>query len=132
SCDWDRTVHTLDEPYSKAVLTAFVELFKRGYIYRGKRMVNWCPVSLTALSDEEVIMKPQKGKLYKMRYAIAELPGEYIHISTTRPETLMGDTAVAVHPEDPRYQHLIGKHAIRPFPEANIPIIADSHVEREF
>ncbi len=132
SCDWERTVHTLDEPYSKAVLTAFVELFKRGYIYRGKRMVNWCPVSLTALSDEEVIMKPQKGKLYKMRYAIAELPGEYIHISTTRPETLMGDTAVAVHPEDPRYQHLIGKHAIRPFPQAEIPIIADSHVEREF
>jgi valyl-tRNA synthetase len=132
SCDWARSVHTLDDTYSHAVLTAFIELFKRGYIYRGKRMVNWCPVSLTALSDEEVIMKPQKASLYRMRYEIAELPGEYIHISTTRPETIMGDTAVAVHPEDPRYQHLIGKHAIRPFPRASIPIIADTHVEREF
>ncbi len=132
SCDWDRTAHTLDDDYSHAVLTSFVELFKRGYIYRGKRMVNWCPVSLTALSDEEVIMKPQQGTLYKMRYQIAELPGEYIHISTTRPETIMGDTAVAVHPDDPRYQHLIGKHAIRPFPRKEIPIIADSHVEKDF
>jgi len=132
SCDWDRTAHTLDDDYSHAVLTSFVELFKRGYIYRGKRMVNWCPVSLTALSDEEVIMKPQKGTLYKMKYEIAEHPGEFIEISTTRPETLMGDTAVAVHPEDPRYQHLIGKHAIRPFPRKEIPIIADHHVEKDF
>lgn len=132
SCDWDRCVHTLDESYSEAVLTAFVELYQRGYIYRGKRMVNWCPVSLTALSDEEVIMKPQKGKFYKMRYEIVEYPGEYLYISTTRPETLMGDTAVAVHPDDERYQHLIGKHVWRPFPRAQIPIIADTHVEKDF
>jgi valyl-tRNA synthetase len=132
SCDWDRTVHTLDEDYSHAVLHAFVELFERGYIYRGKRMVNWCPVSLTALSDEEVIMKPQKGVLYKMKYAIADEPGEYIEISTTRPETIMGDTAVAVHPEHPKYAKWIGKEAIRPFPQARIPIIADKQVDLEF
>jgi valyl-tRNA synthetase len=132
SCDWDRTVHTLDDDYSHAVLHAFVELFNRGYIYRGKRMVNWCPVSLTALSDEEVINKPQKGILYKMKYAIAEAPGEFIEISTTRPETIMGDTAVAVHPEHPKYAKWIGKHAIRPFPEARIPIIADKQVDLEF
>ena len=132
SCDWNRTAHTLDDDYSHAVLTAFVELFKRGYIYRGKRMVNWCPVSLTALSDEEVIMKPQKGLLYKMKYELADEPGKYIEISTTRPETLMGDTAVAVHPDDPRYQQWIGKHVYRPFPKERIPIIADSSVEMEF
>ncbi|MFP6855419.1 MAG: class I tRNA ligase family protein, partial [Opitutales bacterium] len=95
SCDWERTVHTLDEEYSKAVLTAFVKLFKRGYVYRGKRMVNWCPVSLTALSDEEVIMKPQESKLYKVRYEIVEEPGHYVEVSTTRPETIMGDVAIA-------------------------------------
>jgi valyl-tRNA synthetase len=132
SCDWDRTVHTLDPDYSQAVITAFVELYKRGYVYRGKRMVNWCPVSLTALSDEEVIMKPQKGTLFKMRYRIEGEPEAYIEISTTRPETLMGDTAVAVHPDDPRYQKWIGKHAIRPFPEARIPIVADRHVDKDF
>jgi valyl-tRNA synthetase len=133
SCDWDRTAHTLDDDYSHAVLTAFVELFKRGYIYRGKRMVNWCPVSLTALSDEEVIMKPQKNSvLYKMKYALADEPGQFIEISTTRPETLMGDTAVAVHPDDPRYQKWIGKHVIRPFPKERIPVIADHSVEMDF
>ncbi len=132
SCEWERTVHTLDDDYSHAVLKAFVDLFDRGYLYRGKRMVNWCPVSLTALSDEEVIMKPQKGILYKMKYRIAEDPGAFIEISTTRPETIMGDTAVAVHPDDPRYQKWIGKHAVRPFPEAKIPIIADSAVEKDF
>lgn len=132
SCDWDRTVHTLDPGYSRAVLTAFVELYHKGMIYRGKRMVNWCPVSLTALSDEEVIMKPQQGKLYKMRYAIAERPGEFVEISTTRPETIMGDTGVAIHPEDERYKHLHGLHAVRPFPEANIPFVLDEHVDREF
>ena len=132
SCDWDRTVHTLDPDYSRAVLTAFVKLFERGYIYRGKRMVNWCPVSLTALSDEEVIMKPQKGFFYKMRYEIVEHPGRYIEISTTRPETLMGDTAVAVHPDDERYRDLVGKHVWRPFPREAIPIIADLAVEKDF
>ena len=116
SCDWDRLVHTLDDDYSKAVLTAFVELFKQGYIYRGKRMVNWCPVNLTALSDEEVIMKHSKSKLYKMKYELVETPGVFLEISTTRPETIMGDTAVAVNPADERYKNLIGKHVWRPFP----------------
>ncbi|HCR36589.1 MAG TPA: valine--tRNA ligase, partial [Opitutae bacterium] len=132
SCDWGRSVHTLDDDYSNAVITSFVKLYERGYIYRGKRMVNWCPISLTALSDEEVIMKPQKGSLYKMRYPVVERPGEHLEISTTRPETIMGDTAVAVHPEDERYKHLIGLHCMRPFPQEPIPIIADEAVEREF
>lgn len=132
SCDWERTSFTLDPQYSKAVLTAFVELYRRGYIYRGLRMSNWCPVSQTALSNEEVNMKPQKGLLYKMRYEIVERPGEYLEISTTRPETLMGDVAVAVHPDDPRYSALVGLHVWRPFPRAQIPVIADSVVERDF
>jgi len=134
SCDWDRTSFTLDEEYSKAVLTAFVEFYKRGYIYRGKRMVNWCPATQTAISDEEVTMKPQHGFFYKMRYELVESDAGRTHleISTTRPETLMGDTAVAVHPEDERYRHLIGKTVWRPFPKAEIPIIGDDYVDREF
>ncbi len=134
SCDWDRTSFTLDEDYSKAVLDAFVKFYKRGYIYRGKRMVNWCPATHTAISDEEVNMKPQNGFFYKMRYELVQPDGERTHleISTTRPETLMGDTAVAVHPEDERYKHLIGKTIWRPFPRAEIPIIGDEYVDREF
>ena len=132
SCDWDRTVHTLDAGYSQAVLQTFVTLYERGYVYRGKRMVNWCPVSQTGLSDEEVIMKPSKGSLFRMRYEVAELPGTFLEISTTRPETIPGDAAVAVHPEDERYKHLIGKHVWRPFPRARIPIVGDAAVEKEF
>ena len=132
SCDWDRTVHTLDAGYSQAVLQTFVTLYQRGYVYRGKRMVNWCPVSQTGLSDEEVIMKPSKGSLYRMRYEVAELPGTFLEISTTRPETIPGDAAVAVHPEDERYKHLVGKHVWRPFPRARIPIVGDTAVEKEF
>ena len=132
SCDWSRLVHTLDDDYSEAVLTAFVKLYKQGYIYRGKRMVNWCPVNLTALSDEEVIMKHEAGKFYKMKYEIAEEPGKYLEICTTRPETIMGDTAVAVNPDDERYAHLIGKHCWRPFPRAKITIIGDKYVDMSF
>ncbi len=132
SCDWERTVHTLDEDYSKAVLTAFVKLFERGYVYRGKRMVNWCPASLTALSDEEVIMKPQDSKLYRVRYEIAELPGSYVEVSTTRPETIMGDVAIAMHPDDDHWPILQGKHAIRPLQPAEIPFIADDAIEKDF
>jgi valyl-tRNA synthetase len=132
SCDWDRTVHTLDAGYSQAVLQTFVTLYERGYVFRGKRMVNWCPVSQTGLSDEEVIMKPSKGSLYRMRYEVAELPGTFLEISTTRPETIPGDAAVAVHPDDERYQHLIGKHVWRPFPRAQLPIVGDTAVEKEF
>jgi valyl-tRNA synthetase len=132
SCDWARERFTMDADYSRQVQEAFVRLHTQGLIYRGKRMVNWCPVSQTALSDEEVIMKPTRGKLYVMRYEVAEEPGTHLEIATTRPETLMGDTAVAVHPDDPRYAHLIGRHAWRPFPRAMIPIVGDKHIDMTF
>lgn len=132
SCDWDRERFTMDADYSKWVTKVFTDLFKEGLIYRGKRMVNWCPKSLTALSDEEVIMKPKRSKLYFMKYEIVDSPGEFLEISTTRPETLMGDIAVAVHPEDERFKHLVGKKVRRPFPQAEIAIITDDHVDIEF
>jgi valyl-tRNA synthetase len=132
SCDWSRTHFTMDPHYSRAVLTVFVELFRRGHIYRGKRMVNWCPVSHTALSDEEVIMKPTKGFLYQVRYELVDRPGEFITVKTTRPETIPGDVAIAVHPDDPRYTALIGKKVWRALVREQIPIIADSAVDREF
>ena len=132
SCDWERERFTMDEDYSRHVQEVFVKLHEKGCIYRGKRMVNWCPVSQTALSDEEVIMKPAKGKLYVMRYEVAEEPGTYLEIATTRPETLMGDTAVAVHPDDPRYARFVGKRAVRPFPRAEIPIVGDTHIDMTF
>ena len=132
SCDWSRERFTMDPAYSKWVSQVFVDLFKEGLIYRGKRIVNWCPVSLTALSDEEVIMTPQRSRLYYMKYEVAGSPGEYLRISTTRPETLMGDIAVAVNPKDPRFAKYIGRQVIRPFPRAEIPVIADDHVDMEF
>ncbi|MGA0900130.1 MAG: valine--tRNA ligase [Luteolibacter sp.] len=132
SCDWSRERFTMDEAYTQWVSQVFVDLFKEGLIYRGKRIVNWCPVSLTALSDEEVIMTPQNSKLYTMKYELVDEPGKFLEISTTRPETLMGDTAVAVNPKDERYAKLIGSKVRRPFPEAEIPIIADDHVDVEF
>jgi len=132
SCDWSRERFTMDEGYTKWVSHVFVELFKQGLIYRGKRIVNWCPVSLTALSDEEVIMTPQRSKLYFMKYELADTPGEYLEISTTRPETLMGDVAVAVNPKDPRFARYVGRKVLRPFPHAEIPVIADDHVDIEF
>jgi valyl-tRNA synthetase len=133
SCDWDRTQFTMDPHYSRAVLGVFVDLYRKGHIYRGKRMVNWCPVSLTALSDEEVIMKPAKGLLYHVRYELVDQPGKFIEVKTTRPETIPGDVAIAVHPADPRYTALIGRKVRRPIgPAAEIPIIADSAVDPEF
>ncbi|WP_193211994.1 valine--tRNA ligase [Luteolibacter marinus] len=132
SCDWSRERFTMDEAYTRWVSHVFVELFKKGLIYRGKRMVNWCPVSLTALSDEEVIMTPRKSKLYFMKYELTDAPGEFLEISTTRPETLMGDVAVAVNPKDPRYAKYVGRTVFRPFPHAAIPVIADDHVDIEF
>ena len=132
SCDWERERFTMDAAYTKWVSKVFVDLFNEGLIYRGKRMVNWCPVSLTALSDEEVIMKPSRSKLFTMKYELADSPGEFIHISTTRPETLMGDVAIAVHPKHPKYAKWIGKMVKRPFPEALIPIIGDDAVDLEF
>src|SRR5208337_4414550 len=138
SCDWTRERFTMDPEYSRCVQKVFVELYKKGLIYRGKRMVNWCPASLTALSDEEVIMKEQKGSLYYFKVEIAEQPGTFLTIATTRPETIPGDTAVAVNPKDPRYAHLIGKNVIRPLPaelpreQKLIPIIGDERVDFEF
>ena len=132
SCDWSRERFTMDADYTRWVSQVFVDLFKEGLIYRGKRMVNWCPVSLTALSDEEVIMKPQRSKLYTMKYELVDSPGDFLEIATTRPETLMGDVAVAVNPKDPRHAGHIGKKVRRPFPAAEIPVVADEHVDIEF
>jgi valyl-tRNA synthetase len=138
SCDWTRERFTMDPEYSRCVQRVFVDLYKKGLIYRGKRMVNWCPASLTALSDEEVVMKEQKGFLYYFKVEVAEAPGTFLTIATTRPETIPGDTAVAVNPKDPRYAHLIGKHVVRPLPaelpreQKLIPIIGDEHVDFEF
>ncbi|MFM1770538.1 MAG: hypothetical protein RJA22_3067 [Verrucomicrobiota bacterium] len=138
SCDWTRERFTMDPEYSRCVQKVFVDLYQKGLIYRGKRMVNWCPVSQTALSDEEVEMKPQKGFLYHFKVEVAELPGTWLTIATTRPETIPGDTAVAVNPKDTRYAHLIGKHIVRPLPiqlpreQKLIPIIGDEHVDFEF
>ena len=133
SCDWSRTRFTMDPEYSACVQRVFVDLYKKGLIYRGKRMVNWCPASLTALSDEEVIMKEQNGFMYHFRVEVVEEPGTFLTIATTRPETIPADTAVAVNPNDPRYTHLIGKHVWRALGErAQIPIIADDHVTFDF
>ena len=132
SCDWSRERFTMDDDYSRWISKIFVDLFEEGLIYRGKRMVNWCPKSLTALSDEEVIATPQKSKLYYMRYRIEGEEDRWVEIATTRPETLMGDTAVAVNPKDKRYADLVGKKALRPFPEVAIPVIADEHIDPEF
>ncbi len=180
SCDWTRERFTMDEPYMRCVQRVFVELYKKGLIYRGKRMVNWCPASLTALSDEEVIMKEQKGSLYYFKVEVvdssmhgssgresAQTPAVenqsrltsaatgkeeektfgpvtdsagriWLTIATTRPETIPGDTAVAVNPKDPRYAKFIGKYIVRPLPaefpreQKLIPIIGDEHVDFEF
>ena len=132
SCDWSRATYTLDPQYSRGVLTAFVHLYNAGYIYKGKRLVNWCPQSQTALSDEEVIMQTTPGKLYTFLYPVVEKPHTFLPIATTRPETIMGDVALAVHPEDPRYQDLIGLHCQCPFADRVIPIIADTAVEKDF
>ncbi|MFZ4683510.1 MAG: class I tRNA ligase family protein, partial [Terrimicrobiaceae bacterium] len=135
SCDWERERFTMDEAYARKVQEVFVDLYNKGLIYRGKRMVNWCPVSLTALSDEEVIPTPQKGFLYHFKVEVIGEPGVFLEIATTRPETIMGDTAVAVNPKDPRYNHLIGKTVRRPLPvenQAALPIIGDEAVDFEF
>ena len=135
SCDWSRMRFTMDEEYTQCVQRVFVDLYEKGLIYRGKRMVNWCPKSLTALSDEEVIMKEQNSQLFYFKVQVVEEPGTWLEIATTRPETIPGDTAIAVNPKDPRYGHLIGKHAIRPLPvenQAHLTIVADEHIDIEF
>jgi valyl-tRNA synthetase len=132
SCDWSRQRYTLDNAYAAAVQQAFVDLYHKGLIYRGRRMINWDPAAQTALSDEEVISKPQKGKLYFVRYEIVEEPGRFLEVATTRPETIMADTAMAFHPGDKRYADLLGKHAWRPLAREKIPIIADEAIDPEF
>jgi len=132
SCDWSRQRYTLDDPYVAAVRTVFVDLYHKGLIYRGQRMINWDPAAQTALSDEEVINKPQKGNLYYVRYEIVEEPGRFLEVATTRPETIMADTAMAFHPNDKRYVDLIGKHAWRPLAREKLPIITDEEIDPEF
>ena len=132
SCDWDRTAFTMDESLSDSVIKVFIDLHKKGLIYRGVRMVNWDPKALTALSDEEVIYKEVNSKFYYLRYRIEGTEDEYVTIATTRPETILGDTAICVHPEDERYQHLKGKKALVPLINRSIPFIFDEYVEREF
>ena len=133
SCDWDRLRFTMDEGLSKAVLEVFVRLYEDGLIYRGERLINWCPRCLTALSDIEVEHEDVKGKLYHIRYPLVDDPHTALIVATTRPETMLGDTAVAVHPEDPRYNELIGKHVRLPLTSRTIPIVGDAIlVDREF
>ena len=131
SCDWDRTRFTMEEALYESVIKVFVDLYDKGLIYRGVRMVNWDPAALTALSDEEVIFKEQNSKLYYLKYKIED-SDEYLIVATTRPETILGDTAVCVHPEDERYSHLKGKRVIIPIVGRSIPIIFDEYVDREF
>ncbi len=132
SCDWSRQRYTLDDAYAAAVQKVFVDLYDKGLIYRGRRMINWDPAAQTAVSDEEVISKPQKGYLYFVRYEIVEEPGRFLEVATTRPETIMADTGMAFHPGDKRYLDLLGKHAWRPLAREKIPIIADEAIDPEF
>src|SRR6185436_8349514 len=126
SCDWDRLRFTMDEGLSKAVIEVFVRLYDDGLIYRGKRLINWCPRCLTALSDIEVEHEDVKGKLYHIRYPLVDDPNTSLVVATTLPETMLGDTAVAVHPDDPRYRHLIGRNVRLPLTTREIPIVGDS------
>ncbi len=132
SCDWDRTRFTMEPALSDAVLDVFIDLHKKGLVYRGLRMVNWDPQALTAVSDEEVIYREVNSKLYHVRYLVEGTTDEWITIATTRPETILGDTAVAVHPEDERYAHLKGKRVLVPLIGRSVPVIFDAYVEREF
>ena len=131
SCDWERERFTMDKDYSDAVLTAFVRLYKKGLIYKGNRLVNWCPVSKSAISDEEVIHKEVDGFLWYFKYPIKD-SSRFITVATTRPETMLGDTAIAINPEDSRYKNLHGKVVILPIVEREIPIILDKYVDLEF
>lgn len=132
SCDWKRTRFTMEERLSKAVVKVFIDLYKKGKIYRGKRMINWDPSALTALSNEEVIYKEENSRLFFVRYQVEGTTDEWVTIATTRPETILGDSAVAVNPEDERFTHLHGKRVIVPMANRSIPIIQDKYVEMEF
>ncbi|MBT4161608.1 MAG: valine--tRNA ligase [Gammaproteobacteria bacterium] len=132
SLHWETERFTMDEGLSKAVLEVFVRLYDEGLIYRGKRLVNWDPVLKTSISDLEVVSEEESGSLWHFRYPLADSPGEYLVVATTRPETMLGDTAVAVNPNDERYKHLVGKTALLPLVNRAIPIIADHYVDQEF
>ncbi len=132
SCDWERERFTMDEGLSKAVRTVFVKLFEDGLIYRANRLINWCPRCHTALSDIEVEHEDKKGHLWHIRYPVAGEPGTYVVVATTRPETMLGDTAVAVHPEDERYLDLHGKKVVLPLINREIPVVSDTYVDLEF
>ena len=131
SCDWRRVRFTMEDALYQSVIDVFVDLYEKGLIYRGVRMVNWDPKALTAISDEEVIFKEQKSKLYYLKYMV-ENSQEYVTVATTRPETILGDTAVCVHPNDKRYSHLIGKNVIVPVAKRVVPVILDEYVDMEF
>ena len=132
SCDWERNRFTLDEGLSKAVLEQFVKLYEKGLIYKGTRMVNYCPSCKTSISDAEVEYKEEPSHLWHIRYQIVGEEGKYVEVATTRPETMLGDTAVAVHPDDERYKDIVGKNCILPLMNKEIPIIADEFVDMEF
>ncbi|NLK08774.1 MAG: class I tRNA ligase family protein, partial [Firmicutes bacterium] len=132
SCDWERERFTMDEGCSRAVREVFVELYEKGLIYQGDYIINWCPRCSTALSDIEVEHEDTEGKLWHIRYPLADDSGEYMVVATTRPETMLGDTALAVNPKDERYQHLVGKSCILPLMGRKIPIVADDYVDQEF
>ncbi len=131
SCDWERERFTLDEGCSNAVREVFVRLYQKELIYRGERIINWCPHCLTSISDAEVVYNESEGSFWHLRYPVKD-SDEYLQLATTRPETLLGDTAVAVHPDDERYKHLVGKTVILPLVGREIPIVADSYVEMDF
>ena len=132
SADWSRSRFTMDEGLSRAVLTVFKELYDKGLIYKGKRMINWCPCCNTSISDAEAIYAEEKTHLWHIRYKVVGMGNTYLTVATTRPETMLGDTAVAVHPDDERYKDLVGKKCILPIMNKEIPIIADEFVEKEF
>lgn len=131
SCDWDRTDFTMNPKYSESVIDTFLDLYEKGYIYRGERIINWDPAAKTALSDEEVVFKEEKSKLYYLKYQVVG-SDEFLTIATTRPETILGDTAICINPDDDRFKHLHGKKAIVPMVNREIPIIQDGYVDMEF
>ena len=137
SCDWDRERFTMDEGCNKAVTEVFCRMHEKGWIYKGSRIVNWCPVCNTSISDAEVEYEEQEGNFWHIKYPLIEADGtvstkEFVEFATTRPETMLGDTGVAVHPEDERYQHLIGRKVMLPIVNRAIPVVGDAYVDMEF
>ncbi len=131
SCDWDHLRFTMDEGCSKAVREVFVRLYEKGLIYRGERIINWCPHCLTSISDAEVEYEEKEGSFWHIKYPFTDGSG-YLEFATTRPETMLGDTAVAVHPDDERYKDIVGKTLMLPLMNREIPVIADEYVETDF